>query len=115
MCEGFFSSSCWFCVLQVGAVIVYTFVFHMLAPPKDANRESSPEIDIKVESISPDHIDDANGFSQTNILPDNFQKEDSISVPRLLPQSSDTLPKVRESQILSFGQIYSSNLVQWEA
>jgi hypothetical protein len=87
----------------------------MLAPPKDANRESSPEIDIKVESISPDHIDDANGFSQTNILPDNFQKEDSISVPRLLPQSSDTLPKVRESQILSFGQIYSSNLVQWEA
>ncbi|KAH8971944.1 hypothetical protein BDL97_02G169400 [Sphagnum fallax] len=78
----------------VGAVIVYTFVFHMLAPPKDANRESSPEIDIKVESISPDHIDDANGFSQTNILPDNFQKEDSISVPLLLPQSSDTLPKV---------------------
>ncbi|CAK9216745.1 unnamed protein product [Sphagnum troendelagicum] len=78
----------------VGAVIVYTFVFHVLAPPKDANRESSPEIDIKVESISPDHIDDANGFSQTNFLPDNFQKEDSISVPLLLPQSSDTLPKV---------------------
>ncbi|CAK9872060.1 unnamed protein product [Sphagnum jensenii] len=78
----------------VGAVIVYTFVFHVLAPPKDANRESSSEIDIKVESISPDHIDDANGFSQTNFLPDNFQKEDSISVPLLLPQSSDTLPKV---------------------
>jgi predicted permease len=78
----------------VGAVIVYTFVFHVLAPPKDANRESSPEIDIKVESISPVHIDDANGFSQTNFLPDNIQKEDSISVPLLLPQSSDTLPKV---------------------
>ncbi|CAM6008362.1 unnamed protein product [Sphagnum balticum] len=78
----------------VGAVIVYTFVFHVLAPPKDANRESSAEIDIKVESISPDHIDDANGFSQTNFLPDNIQKEDSISVPLLRPQSSDTLPKV---------------------
>jgi predicted permease len=78
----------------VGAVIVYTFVFHVLAPPKDANRESSAEIDIKVESISPDHIDDANGFSQTNFLPDNIQKEDSISAPLLLPQSSDTLPKV---------------------
>jgi hypothetical protein len=115
MCEGFFSSFWWFCVLQVGAVIVYTFVFHVLAPPKDANRESSPEIDIKVESISPDHIDDANGFAQTNFLPDNIQNEDSISVPLLLPQSSDTLPKVRESQILSFGQIHLSNLVQWEA
>jgi predicted permease len=78
----------------VGAVIVYTFVFHVLAPPKDANRESSPEIDIKVESRSPDHIDDANGFSQTDVLPDNIQKEDSISVPLLFAQSSDTLPKV---------------------
>jgi hypothetical protein len=94
---------------------VYTFVFHVLAPPKDANRESSPEIDIKVESRSPDHIDDANGFSQTDVLPDNIQKEDSISVPLLFAQSSDTLPKVRESQILSFGQIHLSNLVQWEA
>ncbi len=59
-------------MLQVWAVIVYAFVFHVLAPPKDANRESSVEIDIKVESISPDHIDDANGFSQTNFLPDNI-------------------------------------------
>ncbi|CAM6045682.1 unnamed protein product [Sphagnum compactum] len=79
----------------VGAVIVYTFVYHMLAPPKDAialheNEESCDEIDIKVESMNSEH---ANGFSGSILLED-IQKDDSMSVPLLLPRSSDTLPKV---------------------
>lgn len=83
-------------VIQVGAVIVYTFVYHMLAPPKDAiaqheNEESCDEIDIKVESMNSEH---ANGFSGSILLED-IQKDDSMSVPLLLPQSSDTLLKVR--------------------
>jgi hypothetical protein len=80
----------------VGAVIVYTFVYHMLAPPKDAialheNEELCDEIDIKVESMNSEH---ANGFSGSILLED-IQKDDSLSVPLLLPRSSDTLPKVR--------------------
>ncbi|CAM6049362.1 unnamed protein product [Sphagnum compactum] len=80
----------------VGAVIVYTFVYHMLAPPKGANSlersgGSCSDIDIKVESMNSDY---ANGYSDT-ILIDDVKKEDSIVVPLLLPQSSsDTLPKI---------------------
>ncbi|CAK9877286.1 unnamed protein product [Sphagnum jensenii] len=82
----------------VGAVIVYTFVYHMLAPPKGANslersEGSCSDIDIKVESMNSDY---ANGYSDT-ILIDDVKKEDSIVVPLLLPQSSDILPKVRIS------------------
>jgi hypothetical protein len=83
-------------VIQVGAVIVYTFVYHMLAPPKDAialdeKEELCDEIDIKVESMNSEH---ANGFSGSILLED-IQKDDSMSVPLLLPRSSDTSPKVR--------------------
>ncbi|KAH9563963.1 hypothetical protein CY35_05G151500 [Sphagnum magellanicum] len=79
----------------VGAVIVYTFVYHMLAPPKGANclersGGSCSDIDIKVESMNSDY---ANGYSDT-ILIDDVKKEDSIVVPLLLPQSSDILPKI---------------------
>jgi hypothetical protein len=86
----------------VGAVIVYTFVYHMLAPPKDAiasheNEESCDEIDIKVESMNSEH---ANGFSGLILLED-IQKDDSMSVPLLLPRSSDTLPKVRATNSVS--------------
>jgi hypothetical protein len=82
--------------LQVGAVIVYTFVYHMLAPPKGANSlersgGSCSDIDIKVESMNSDY---ANGYSDTIVI-DDVKKEDSIVVPLLLPQSSDILPKVR--------------------
>ncbi|KAH9576199.1 hypothetical protein CY35_01G149800 [Sphagnum magellanicum] len=87
----------------VGAVIVYTFVYHMLAPPKDdsiaaADEESCPEIDLKVERNLIDNSENnANGFSESATIqvPDaDFQKQDSILVPLLLPLSSDTLPKV---------------------
>ncbi len=92
------------CILQVGAVIVYTFVYHMLAPPKDdsiaaADEESCPEIDLKVERNLIDNSENnADGFSESATIqvPDaDFQKQDSILVPLLLPLSSDTLPKVR--------------------
>lgn len=81
--------------MQVGAVIVYTFVYHMLAPPKGANSlersgGSGSDIDIKVESMNSDY---ANGYSDT-ILIDDVKQEDSIVVPLLLPQSSDILPKI---------------------
>ncbi|CAM6044527.1 unnamed protein product [Sphagnum compactum] len=87
----------------VGAVIVYTFVYHMLAPPKDdsiaaADEDSCPEIDLKVKRNLIDNSENnANGFSESATIqvPDaDFQKQDSILVPLLLPLSSDTLRKV---------------------
>jgi hypothetical protein len=92
------------CILQVGAVIVYTLVYHMLAPPKDdsiaaADEESCPEIDLKLERNLIDNSENnANGFSKsaTVQVPEaDFQNQDSILVTLLLPLSSDTLPKVR--------------------
>ncbi len=83
---------------------MYTFVYHMLAPPKDdsiaaADEESCPEIDLKVEkNLIANSKNNANGFSESAAfqIPDaDFQKQVSILVPLLLPLSSDALPKVR--------------------
>jgi hypothetical protein len=101
-CCGGFSSNfidIWTLSMQVGAVIVYTYVFQMLAPPP-ATRSHIMDSEIPGESVAltVQRIDNS---SESMLLHPDYTEEDSLSVPLLVPRSSTAIHMVQENIYIS--------------
>ncbi|CAM6032992.1 unnamed protein product [Sphagnum compactum] len=70
----------------VGAVIVYTYVFQMLAPPS-ATRSHIMDSEIPGESVALT-VQRIDYSSESVLLHPDYTEEDSLSVPLLVPRSS---------------------------
>ncbi len=101
-CCGGFSSNfidIWALSMQVGAVIVYTYVFQMLAPPS-ATRSHIMDSEIPGESVALT-VQRIDYSSESALLHPDDTEEDSLSVPLLVPRSSAAIHMVQENIYIS--------------